>query len=144
MLTVTSVAIVAKICSNNDFGPCGLSSMKWFFWAWSVVYIINYNVSKAGYCFTLQVKQGRRGQKTYVLGPLLELVSGPDSNTTNVQNKTCGPQRSYAEITHICILARSLSSFVPDTEAEPRFRNVVPILHFYNAPSPKIFTFGVG
>jgi hypothetical protein len=44
------------------------------------VHHLNYKIIKlivleAGFCFCLQVKQGGRGQKAYVLGPLVELAS---------------------------------------------------------------------
>jgi hypothetical protein len=40
---------------------------------------------EAGFCFRLQIKKGGRGQKAYLMGPLLELASDLDK----IDNISC-------------------------------------------------------
>jgi hypothetical protein len=69
---------------------------------------INRDVSEAGFCFCLQVKKGGRGQKTYLPGPLVELVLVQVNQGTQ----------------HIHFLASSLLFYLV-TKTESSFRNVV-------------------
>jgi hypothetical protein len=57
------------------------------------VHHLNYkknHVLEAGFCFHLQVKKGK-GQKPYLLGPLVELASDLESYNIEVPRvKNCG------------------------------------------------------
>jgi hypothetical protein len=70
---------------------------------------IKLQLSKAGLCFRHQVKV-EEGQKAYLLGPLVELASDPDSTNIGLPGISSADNTNHLwDITHDCYIGHQNS-----------------------------------